>query len=98
MQCAGIDTVYYVGDQAGTAGRAMAVFNANGDHCGSPGSCGNVVYPPETGSRWECWSTGPYPWNFQCGSRPYYSTFEGGGPGAGFCLVCPPRPRAVNLQ
>lgn len=88
MQCAGFDTVYYVGDEPGSDGRQMACYSSGGSRCG-PGQAGcECVYPPPTNNeKWMCWSTGNWWWPTRCGFRPTYVAWEGGGPGAGMCLV-----------
>jgi hypothetical protein len=87
MQCAGFDTEYYVGDQAGTDGRSMACFNLNGYKCSSPGSCPDCIYPPQSDTDWACWSTGNWYWPLDCGYRPVYTPWHDNGPGMGYCLV-----------
>lgn len=99
MQCDGFpETTYYVGDFGGTQGRQMGCYNMNGQACTYPGQCNDCLYPAATDSTWSCWSTGSWVWQFSCGSRDEYHTWEGNGPGAGYCLVCPPRPTPVTLN
>jgi hypothetical protein len=89
MQCEGIDTVFMVGDAGGTSGRSLACYNMNGNLCSYPGQagCGDCMYPSPTASNWACWSTGNFWTPFQCGFRDEYASWQGGGPGAGYCLV-----------
>lgn len=87
MQCQGFKMVYYVGDEPGTEAESMACYNPGGARCyAGSANCG-CVYPPQTDKRWSCYATGNIWWPFDCGWRPQYYSWTGGGPGAGYCLV-----------
>ena len=87
MQCAGIDTVYYVGDEPGQDARQMACFSSGGSRCSAGQTNCECQYPAPTDWNWKCLPTGKWYWPFDCASRPSYNSWTGGGPGAGMCLV-----------